>query len=186
MNLLNVRIKNQASVASQCLSDTVFLDSQSLCYDFVDQLAEAQRDWIGMLGSNWEIDASGCSLNIANNGTLGTQYLTIQELVSHTQQLRYELLVIEQEYWVYTICLRIVGLGRVRLVFSFDNPQQIGKCAVLATNRLDWSPRRILTQWFQSNYLDHKSDSRQIRSHFIPIDHLLVASRPRSEISSLV
>lgn len=163
MSLVDLQMKNgnYVFVALHPLPETVFLDKQSLYSDLVDDLGEAQCNWIGMLHSNWEIDLTSFSLPgaVQHEGSFETAYLSIRELVSLTLQLGYEPVLIEQQtYWVYTVCLRVAGLGRVRLVFSFDTPHLTSECTVLATNRLDWSPRRIIAQSLQHSQTEHLVD----------------------------
>jgi hypothetical protein len=160
---------NLALNDSQTWSETVFLDQRSVSSYKIDELEELQCNWIGVLSSDWEIDSG--SLSAVTGESLETRYLTIQELIPLTRQSRYELLALDQDYWVHTICRRVVGLGRVRLVLCFDNPEQIGECAVLATDRLDWSPRKVLTQWLQalpSERFDHQVSSRPAHSYSVP------------------
>jgi len=45
--------------------------------------------------------------------------------------------------------VRIPGLGKVRLVVSFENADLTGAYAVLVTNRVDWSAYRILSTYLQ-------------------------------------
>lgn len=163
MKVLDLQLRNehQNCKALQPLSDTVFLDQQSLCFDLVDDLEAAQCNWIGTLDSSWEVDLSSCSLPDAMRLEICSieTYLTLRDLIPLTLQLGYEPVAIEQQrYWVYTICLRVSGLGRVRLVFSFDNPQLTGSCTVLATNRLDWSPRKVIEQSLQQSQRECSAD----------------------------
>ena len=52
-------------------------------------------------------------------------------------------------YWCFTRSVRVPGLGKVRLVISFENPQLTGTYAVLLTNRTDWSAKKILATYLQ-------------------------------------
>ena len=52
-------------------------------------------------------------------------------------------------YWTFTLAVRIVGLGKVRLVVSFENAEWTGTYAVLVTNRVDWKAPRIITLYVQ-------------------------------------
>jgi hypothetical protein len=55
----------------------------------------------------------------------------------------------QQRYWCFTWCVRVPGLGKVRLVIGFDNAQLQGTYAVLITNRTDWSAKQILSKYLQ-------------------------------------
>ena len=57
---------------------------------------------------------------------------------------------------------RLPGLGKIRLVVSFDNAELTGTYAVLVTNRVDWSVQRIialyLPRWpIETFYQDGKT-----------------------------
>jgi hypothetical protein len=148
----------------QACPETVFLDPQSVSSYQIDELGELQRNWIGVLWPDWKIDSSGCSLAVAEVDDVQPRDLTLHQLISLTQQSGYELTEIDQEYWIHTLCSRVVGLGRLRLVLCFDNPDCMGESVVLGTNRLDWSPRKILTQWLeysQSRYQKYSPEYRQ-------------------------
>lgn len=157
---------NLAPDISQAWAETVFLDQQSVSSYQIDELGECQRNWIGVLWPDWKIDSSGCSLKVAEGEDVQTRELTIHQLISLTQQSRYEPVEIDQEYWIHTRCLRVVGLGRLRLVLCFDNPELIGECAVFATNRLDWSPRKILSQWLQCSQSSCQNYSPEYKQSF--------------------
>ena len=45
--------------------------------------------------------------------------------------------------------MRIPGLGKVRLVLSFENADLTGTSAVLVTNRADWTAQRIIAPYLQ-------------------------------------
>jgi hypothetical protein len=122
----------------QACPETVFLDPQSVSSYQIDELGELQRNWIGVLWPDWKIDSSGCNLAVAEAKDSELRDLTLHQLISLTQQSGYELTEIDQEYWIHTLCLRVAGLGRLRLVLCFNNPELISECIVLATNRLDW------------------------------------------------
>ena len=46
--------------------------------------------------------------------------------------------------WAFALAVRIPGLGKVRLVVSFEKAELTGTSAVLVTNRVDWSAQRIM------------------------------------------
>ncbi len=164
---------NSTPVDAQSWSQTVFLDQWSMSSHRIDELEELQCNWIGVLGLDWELDPSSCSRGTAESEEEKPRNLMLHQLIASTHSLRYESIVIDQTqtYWVHTVCLRVVGLGRVRLVFCFDNPERIGECIVLATDRLDWSPRNVLTQWLQALPLesfDHQVVNRSTHLYSVP------------------
>jgi hypothetical protein len=54
-----------------------------------------------------------------------------------------------QNYWTFTLAVRLPGLGKVRLVVSFKNAELTGTYAVLVSNRVDWHAQRIITLYLQ-------------------------------------
>lgn len=136
----------------QCSSEATLLDRDWFTTEVVDSLADRQQDWIGMLQDDWRLELYSLdSLGIQEEqGTSKHSCLSVADLVSLIHKMRYEPLTLAyQQHWGYTCCLQIAGLGRVRLVVYFNNSQCFGQHTVLVTNRLDWSPRRILAQWLQ-------------------------------------
>lgn len=115
----------------------------------VDALAEKGRDWISLLPGDWQLEISNAALlGIADQGKWSDRLpLSVEELVKITQQAHYYSLSIAGEtYWSYTCCLQISELDRVRFVVCFREGDRGGQYAALITNRLDWSPRKIISQ----------------------------------------
>ena len=54
-----------------------------------------------------------------------------------------------QDYWCFTRSLQVPGLGKVRLVISFENPELTGTYAVLLSNRTNWSAQKILASYLK-------------------------------------
>jgi len=50
-------------------------------------------------------------------------------------------------YWTFSRTLRIPGLGKVRLVISFQTADRTGAYVALVTNRLDWRAHRIIAAY---------------------------------------
>jgi hypothetical protein len=53
----------------------------------------------------------------------------------------------DQTYWTFTLTVRLPGLGKVRLVISFDNAQLKGTYAILVSNRVEWTALRMITSY---------------------------------------
>jgi hypothetical protein len=120
----------------------------------IDSLAENQQDWVSLLQHDWEMEIYGFSLLgvQCDEKRLKRTRLMIQDFVALTLQSTCQCLkIFQQLHWYYSCCLQVVGLGRVRVVISFDDPQKAGGYAVLFCNRLDWSPRSVLSRWLEEN-----------------------------------
>ena len=55
----------------------------------------------------------------------------------------------EHTYWCFTLRVRIPGLGKVRIVVSFEHESLTGRSVVLVTNRVDWSAAKIIRLYVQ-------------------------------------
>src|SRR5215467_4094334 len=78
------------------------------------------------------------------------RYLAVEDLVPLIPSTAYRPVTVQDKpYWTFTLVVRIPGLGKVRLVVSFDKAELTGTYAVLVTNRVDWSAQRIITLYLQ-------------------------------------
>jgi hypothetical protein len=50
----------------------------------------------------------------------------------------------EQTYWCFTLVVRVPGLGKVRLVISFQHADLTGTSVVLVSNQREWRAQRII------------------------------------------
>jgi hypothetical protein len=55
----------------------------------------------------------------------------------------------EDTYWCFTLTVRIPGVGKVRIVVSFEHESLTGRSVVLVTNRVDWSAAKIIRLYLQ-------------------------------------
>lgn len=141
----NPPLVGQASAAT-------FLDYQALSVYQIDALAENSLDWISLL-------PTGAALDILNLSLLGVESsnsawhqaaLPIEKLVQLTQQAKhYPVRVTDSMRWSYTCCLQLADLGRVRFVVCYQGDQPQGQYVAFITNRLDWSPRKVMAQSLQ-------------------------------------
>jgi Transposase DDE domain len=77
-------------------------------------------------------------------------HLAVDELVPLIPATAYRpVKVSEDAYWCFTLTVRIPGLGKVRIVVSFEHESLTGRSVVLVTNRLDWSAAKILSLYSQ-------------------------------------
>lgn len=138
------------------LTEPVLIESQWLSTDWIDRLTEQQQDWISLLESTFVLETYLPSMPAIcrQNNVLPNCRLQVCNLIALTFQAPYTSEVIaQQQYWSYTCCLQAAGLGRVRLAVYFTHLQPTEPCAVFLTNRLDWSPRRILFCWLKHHPL---------------------------------
>jgi hypothetical protein len=119
--------------------------------DLADELAEVRQDWITLLHGTWSIDLS--SFNLLSDEThaifRNKGIRRVGDIVPCIPQSYYQpVMSARQMHWVYTCCVQIVKLGRVRMVIDCNQPFDRSP-TVFATNRLDWSSRKVLQNWFE-------------------------------------
>jgi len=81
---------------------------------------------------------------------LSSPYIALEELVPLIPANAYRpVTVSKQTYWCFTLAVRIPGLGKVRIVVSFEHEQVTGRSLVLVTNRADWGAAKIISLYLQ-------------------------------------
>lgn len=148
----SVCTSSQEGKAFNRSQELVLMNRHWLSPYLIDSLAETQQDWINLLQQDWSVELYSLSLRGITHeiNSLKHCQITIREIVALTLQAPYQCFVIAQQvHCCYTCCLHIVGLGRVRLVVSFNSPKQTGAYGVLLTNCLAWSSRTVLTRWLE-------------------------------------
>jgi len=131
---------------------TVLMDSWYLSSELVQALAIAKKDWVSLLKRNRNLETSSFQLKDATRQpiVLPQAQIKVEDLVALIPQTAYRKIVQgSKDHWCFTICARIAGLGKVRLVISFENPQLTGTFAVLISNRTDWSANQILAKYLK-------------------------------------
>jgi hypothetical protein len=131
---------------------TVLMDSWYLSPELVQALAEYKKNWVSLLKRNRNLETQSFQLKDAEGQPIvwPKPHIKVEELVPLIPSTAYRKVEVHQQsYWCFTFCARIPGLGKVRLVISFDNPEQTGTYAVLITNRTDWSAKQILAKYLQ-------------------------------------
>ena len=126
---------------------TVLMDSWYLAPDIVAAMKEHQLDWVSLLKKNRKLEVNSFVLRDAAGQpiTLPAPHIKVEELVPLIPCNAYRKVKVgEKSYWCFTRSLRVPGLGKVRLVISFENPELTGTYAVLISNRTDWSAKKIL------------------------------------------
>ncbi|MBW4652083.1 MAG: hypothetical protein KME20_03360 [Kaiparowitsia implicata GSE-PSE-MK54-09C] len=137
------------------------LDTQALSPDRVDDLIEAQQDWIGMLHADWLVERQHwqSSVNSAVVPQCTTECMTLNAYIEAIAPHDYRAMAIACHLvWSHTRCVTILGLGRVRLLVLCDAPQQPTSMVAFATNRLHWTPRQLVHYWL----LEHNEAWKQV------------------------
>ncbi len=131
---------------------TVLMDSWYLAPELVVALKEYQLDWVSLLKKNRKLEVNSFVLRdeVGQPMTLTGPHIKVEELVPLIPRNAYRKVKVgDKSYWCFTRSLRVHGLGKVRLVISFENPELTGTYAVLLSNRTDWSAKKILATYLQ-------------------------------------
>jgi hypothetical protein len=126
----------------------VVFDAWYLAEDFVRVLARRRKDWISILKKNRRLETASIHLRDANGWAmkLPGPHIAVEDLVALIPATAYHpVKVREHTYWCFTLGVRIPGLGKVRIVVSFEQESLTGRSVVLVTNRVDWSAAKIIS-----------------------------------------
>jgi hypothetical protein len=113
-------------------------------------LARRRKDWISLLKTNRLWETASFHLRDANGWPLKLPgpHITVDELLPLIPANAYRPVTVrEQTYWCFTLAVRIAGLGKVRVVVSFEDEALTGRSVVLVTNRVDWSAATIIGRY---------------------------------------
>jgi hypothetical protein len=129
----------------------VVFDAWYLAEDLIQVLARRRKDWISLLNTNRLLETASFLLRDANGWTLKLPgpHIAVEELVPLIPATAYRPVKVgEHTYWCFTL-VRIPGLGKVRLVVSFEQESLTGRYILLVTNRPDWSAAKIIRLYSQ-------------------------------------
>lgn len=137
----------QEAVEQAIPFQTVLFDSWYLAPDLISALKDKDKNWISLLKLNRNIETN--NLVITNEQGQKIQFdgpkIKVSELVPLIPAAAFQpVQVKEQVYYGFSKNVRIPSLGKVRLIISFDNPELEGTCAVLITDHLSWSAKKII------------------------------------------
>ena len=156
---LDAEFKTKLDLASELLEqaiahylpfDVVLFDGWFLAPEFVQAIELHEKDWISILKKNRNLETNSFVLKDVNGAviSLPAPHIKVEDLVPLVPANAYRHVQVKgKSYWCFARNLRIPGLGKVRIVISFENAQLTGTYAVLVTNRIDWSPEHILSTY---------------------------------------
>jgi len=142
----------EAAIRHKLPFRVVLFDSWYLSADFVARLRRRRKDWISILKKNRNLETNSFVLKDADGKhiPLDGPHIRVEDLVPLIPATAYRTVTVDDKtYWTFTLAVRIPGLGKVRLVISFETAELSGTYAVLVTNRLDWTAQRIIATYLQ-------------------------------------
>jgi DDE superfamily endonuclease len=142
----------EEAIGSKVPFGVVVFDAWYLAEDLVRVLARRRKDWISLLKKNRGLETASFQLREVNGWPmkLPGAHIAIEDLVPLIPATAYRAInVREQTYWCFSLRVRIAGLGKVRIVVSFEDEALTGRSVVLVTNRVDWSAAKIIGLYLQ-------------------------------------
>jgi hypothetical protein len=130
----------------------VLFDSWYLAEEFITFLRRRRKNWISILKKNRNLETDSFVLKDADGKRIFLEgpHISVENLVPLIPANAYRAVKVgDQTYWTFTLAVRIPGLGKVRLVISFENAELTGTYAVLVSNHVDWTAQRIIATYLQ-------------------------------------
>ena len=142
----------KAAIGHKLPFSVVLFDSWYLAEEFIAFLRRRRKDWISILKKNRNLETNSFVLKDADGKRIALEgpHISVEDLILLIPANAYRAVKVgDQIYWTFTLTVRIPGLGKVRLVISFENAELTGTYAVLVTNRGDWTAQRIIAIYLQ-------------------------------------
>jgi hypothetical protein len=142
----------EAAIKHKVPFRVLLFDSWYLAEELVSMARYRKKDWISLLKKNRNLETHSFVLKDAAGEPIRLEgpHIAVEDLVPLIPPTAYQAVTVaETTYWTLTLAVRIAGLGKVRLVVSFEKAELTGTYAVLVTNRVDWNAHRIITLYVQ-------------------------------------
>jgi hypothetical protein len=126
----------------------VVFDAWYLAEEVVQVLARRRKDWLSLLKKNRRLETASFHVRDANGWPLKLPgpHIAVEDLVPLIPTNAYRAVTVRAHtYWCFTLAVRIPGLGKVRIVVSFEHESLTGRSVVLVTNRADWSAAKTIS-----------------------------------------
>ena len=139
-----------AAVQRKLPFSLLLFDGWYLTEEVVAAARRHKKDWISLLKKNRNLESYSFTLKDAQGQpvALPGPHIAVQNLIPLIPATAYRPVTVDEHtYWTFSRTVRIPGLGKVRLVISFQTAALTGTYAILVTNRLDWSAQRIIAAY---------------------------------------
>ena len=130
----------------------LLFDGWYLSEELVKAAKRRKKDWVSILKKNRNLETNSFVLRDTDGKPLRFDgpHLAVEDLVPVIPRSAYRTVTIEDKtYWTFTFTARLPGLGKVRLVISFEHADLNGSFVVLVTNRVDWNAQRVIATYLQ-------------------------------------
>jgi len=156
---LHQQFRTKISLASELIEAAIrhrvpfgvlLFDGWYLSEEVVQVAERRHKAWISILKKNRNLETNSFVLKDAVGVPvpLGGPHIAVEDLVPLIPSSSYRPVTVEgQTYTCFTLVVRVPGLGKVRLVISFQHADLSGTFVVLVTNQREWSAQRILATY---------------------------------------
>jgi hypothetical protein len=137
----------ESGIAHRLRFDILLFDGWYLSERLVKAAARRRKKWISILKKNRNLETHSFQLKDADGQPIvfAGEHVSVEALVKKIPANAFKMVVINTKiYWTFTLTVRIPSLGKVRLVISYENEKRTDTYAVLVTNCLEWSAKRII------------------------------------------
>ncbi len=128
----------------------LLFDGWYLSEDLVRVAERRHKAWISILKRNRNLETASFVLRDAAGEPLAWEgpHVAVADLVPLIPPGAYRMVTVgAHTYWCFTLVVRIPGLGKVRLVISFQHADLSGSYVVLVSNQRAWSAERIIATY---------------------------------------
>jgi DDE superfamily endonuclease len=140
----------EAAIRHKVPFGVLLFDGWYLAEELVRVAERRRKAWISILKKNRNLETTSFVLKDATGIPipLAGPHIAVADLVPLIPPSAYRAVTVgEQSYWCFTLVVRVPGLGKVRLVISFQHADLSGSYVVLITNQREWSAQRILATY---------------------------------------
>jgi len=142
----------EAAIRHKVPFSVLLFDSWYRAADLVSMARYRNKDWISLLKKHCNLETHSFVLKDAagQRVPLVGPHIAVEDLVPLIPPPAYRAVTVgDKTYGTFTLAVRLAGLGKVRLVLSFEKPELTGTSAVLVTNRVAWNAQRIIALYLQ-------------------------------------
>ena len=132
----------EAAIRHKTPFGVLLFDGWYLSEEVVRVAERRHKAWISILKRNRNLETASFTLKDASGTAipLAGPHIAVADLVPLIPANAYRAVTIgAHTYWCFTLAVQIPGLGKVRLVISFQHADLSGSYVVLVTNQREWS-----------------------------------------------
>jgi len=140
----------EAAIRHKVPVGVLLFDGWYLSEEVVRVAERRHKAWISILKRKRNLETASFTLKDAagESLTLKGPHVAVADLVPLIPPNAYRTVTVgAHTYWCVTLVVRVPGLGKVRLVISFQHADLSGSYVVLVSNQRAWSADRIIATY---------------------------------------